>query len=115
VDELSLIKSEPVRVQVRCRNPNAIRGSIEIFFNGVGKMISFEVEGGNQGGLKGGKGGPPGIGKPDDKNDHDRDRYQQDDKARTSSGKFDRVGKIDREMDSGLEESMEEEGKKSSR
>lgn len=47
VDELSLIKSEPVRVQVRCRSPNGIRGSIEIFFNGVGKLISFEVEGGN--------------------------------------------------------------------
>jgi hypothetical protein len=31
VDELSLIKEEPIRVQARCRNPGAIRGSIEIF------------------------------------------------------------------------------------
>lgn len=54
VDELSLIKNEPVRVKGRCRNPKAIKGSIEIFFNGVGKLISFEVEGSNQGALKGG-------------------------------------------------------------
>ncbi|CAD6266520.1 unnamed protein product [Miscanthus lutarioriparius] len=45
VDELSLIRNEPVRVQGRCRNPGAIRGSIEIFFNGIGKLIRFEVEG----------------------------------------------------------------------
>jgi hypothetical protein len=56
IDELSLIRNEPVRVQARCRKPSAIRGSIEIFFNGVGKMIGFEVEGGNQGVTKGGKG-----------------------------------------------------------
>jgi len=67
VDELSLIKSELVRVKGRCRNPGAITGSIEIFFNGVGKLINFEVEGGSQGAFKGGKGGPPGSGKPHDK------------------------------------------------
>lgn len=43
VDELSLIKDEPVRVQSRCRNPGAIRGAIENFFNGIGKLIRFEV------------------------------------------------------------------------
>lgn len=62
VDELSLIKDEPVRVQGRCRNPGAIRGSIEIFFNGVGKMIRFEIEGGSQKGTKGGKGDPLVLG-----------------------------------------------------
>jgi hypothetical protein len=56
VDGLSLIKSEPVRVKGRCRNPGAIMGSIEIFFNGVGKLINFEVEGGSQGAFKGGRG-----------------------------------------------------------
>lgn len=56
VDELSLIKEEPIRVQGRCRNPSAIRGTIEIFFNGVGKPIRFEVDGGKQGPSKGGKG-----------------------------------------------------------
>lgn len=77
VDELSLIKEEPFRVQGRCRNLGAIRGSIEIFFNGVGKPTSFEVEGGHQGSFKGGKGGPPGSSKPDDPTDKDRDNHQK--------------------------------------
>lgn len=108
VDELSLIKIELVRVQGRCRNPAAIRGSIEIFFNGVGKMIRFEVESSGLGGLKGGKGGPPRNDKPDDRKDYDRDKYQKEDKSRKSSRKFDRIGKIDKEADSGHEGSMEE-------
>lgn len=58
VDELSLIKDELVRVHGRCRNPGAIQGSIEIFFNGVGKLIKFEEKKGSQGPYKGGKGGP---------------------------------------------------------
>jgi uncharacterized membrane protein YgcG len=61
VDELSLIRDEPIRVQGRCRNPAAVRGSIEVFFNGVGVFLRFEVEEG-QGSFKGGKGGPPGPG-----------------------------------------------------
>lgn len=109
VDELSLIKEEPIRVQGRCRNPGAIRGSIEIFFNGVGKQISFEVEGGLQGSFKGGKGGPPGSGKPDDPTDRDKDHNHKGDKPRKSTDKFDRIGKIDKDNDSGHEESMEEE------
>lgn len=36
VDELSLIRAGPVRLHGRCRNPFAIKGTIEIFFNGVG-------------------------------------------------------------------------------
>lgn len=75
-------------------------------------MIQFEVEGGSQGTLKGGKGGPPGLDKHEDKSDKDRDRHQQEDKAKKSSGKFDRMGKIDKEMDSSHDESMEEEGEK---
>jgi len=109
VDELSLIRSEPVRVQSRCRNPSAIKGSIEIFFNGVGKFVRFEVEGSNQGSFKGGKGGPSSSGKPDDQHDKDNDKQQQEDKARKSLGKFDRIGKIDKEVDSSHEESMEED------
>lgn len=56
VDELSLIKEDPIRVQGRCRNLGAIKGSIEIFFNGVGKPISFEVEGATRDLLKAAKG-----------------------------------------------------------
>ena len=44
VDELSLIRAERVRVKVRCRNPSTIKGSIEVFFNGVGVFLRFEVE-----------------------------------------------------------------------
>lgn len=42
VDELSLIRAGPVKVQGRCWNPTAIRGGIE-FFNGVGINLRFEV------------------------------------------------------------------------
>lgn len=44
VDELSLVRAEPVRVRGRCRNPAALRGSIEYFFNGVGVFLRFDVE-----------------------------------------------------------------------
>jgi hypothetical protein len=55
VDELSHIRNEPVRVQGRCRNLGAIRGSIEIFFSGMGNIIRFGVEGGVRELLKVGK------------------------------------------------------------
>lgn len=44
IDELSLIRAEPVRVQIRCRNPDALKGEIEFFFNGDGVFLKFEVE-----------------------------------------------------------------------
>lgn len=87
VDELSLIKDEPVRVQGKCRNPAAIRGSIEVFFNGVGKMISFEIEGGGQGSSKGGKGGPPGSDNPGNgKFDKDKNKHNMEDYAKRGQG-----------------------------
>jgi hypothetical protein len=114
VDELSLIKNELVKVKGRCRNPKAIKGSIEIFFNGVGKLISFEVEGSNQGALKGGKGGTssPGSGNPDDSSGKDKDKGHKEDNARRRTGKFDRYSKLDKESESGHEESMEEDMEK---
>lgn len=112
VDELSLIKSEPVRVKARCRNPGAIKGSIEIIFNGVGKLIGFEVESTNLGASRGGKGGPTGSGKPEDRSNRDKDKPHKEDNTRRSLGKFDRLGKIDKEAEAGYEESMEEEMEK---
>lgn len=109
VDELSLIKDGPVRVQSRCRNPGAIKGAIEIFFNGVGTLITFEVEEDGRGNIKEGKGGPPGLGKPDDNTDQDRDRFPKGDKSKKSYDKFDRHGKLDRDGESSHEESMEED------
>lgn len=109
VDELSLIKAGPVRVQGRCRNPAVIRGDLEFFFNGTGYIVGFEVEG-YQGGDKNGKGGPPGHGKPDDKHHRDHDyNSKKGDKPRKSNGKADRIIRIDKEADATLEESMEEE------
>lgn len=58
VDEVSLFKVGPMRVQGRCRNPSLIKGSIEVFFNGSGIPIGFAVED-QKGPIKGGKGGPP--------------------------------------------------------
>lgn len=39
VDELSLIRSRPVRVKVRCRDPSQIRGFVEIIFNEIGYKL----------------------------------------------------------------------------
>jgi hypothetical protein len=110
VDELSLIRDEPVRVKGRCRNPSAVKGYIEYFFNGEGINLKFEVED-SQGGTKGGKGGPPrppGPSKPSDFHDKDPDNHHKGDKGRKSSSKFDRMGKIDKEGDTYQDDSMEE-------
>ena len=60
VDELSLIRVGPVRVQGRCRKPSAINGSIEFFINGEETFLRFEVED-PKSFDKGGRGGPPGL------------------------------------------------------
>ena len=59
VDELSLIRAGPVRVQGRCRKSSAINGSIEFFVNGEETFLRFEVEDPKSSG-KGGKDGPLG-------------------------------------------------------
>lgn len=82
VDELSIIKEDTIRVQGRCRNPGAIKGAVEIFFNGIGRLIKFEVEGSSQGSRKGGKGDPSGADRPEDKNDKDRDKHYKEGHAK---------------------------------
>jgi hypothetical protein len=44
VDELSLIKTGPVRVNMHCRDPATLRGFVKIFFNQVGYDIRFIFE-----------------------------------------------------------------------
>jgi hypothetical protein len=44
VDELSLIKTGPVRVKMHCRDPATLRGFVKIFFNRVGYDIMFISE-----------------------------------------------------------------------
>ena len=46
VDEFSLLKDQPIRVRVNCRDPSKLRAFVEIFFNGVGYEIKIVVEGG---------------------------------------------------------------------
>jgi hypothetical protein len=104
VDELSLVRAEPVRVKVRCRNPSTIKGSIEVFFNRVGVFLRFEVEE-PMGGFKKGKGGPPPRPrKPDDSQNREPDNHSKGDKT-----KFDRMGRLDREMDSNQDDAMEDD------
>jgi hypothetical protein len=44
VDELSMIRSGPIRVKVNCRDPMKLRGFVRIFFNKVGYPIRFVSE-----------------------------------------------------------------------
>lgn len=107
VDEVSLIKPRLVRVQGRFSNPSLIKGSIEFFFNGNGIPISFKVED-SKGSNKGGRGPPgSGSGKPRGNTDKDNDNHQQGDRKR-GNDKFQRIGRIDMEMESNQDDSMEE-------
>ncbi|GJN20625.1 hypothetical protein PR202_gb08025 [Eleusine coracana subsp. coracana] len=76
IDELSLIKSGLVRVQVRCQDPTQLRGFVEIFFNGVGYEIRFVVEGFHGKSTRKGD-GPSNDGK-DDKRRHHKRRDKSD-------------------------------------
>lgn len=74
VDELSLLKEGSVRVKVNCRDPLKIRSNIEIFFNKMGKDITFVVE------TFGGKRQEDGPSKPDPKDqDDDEEGNDMDD------------------------------------
>lgn len=75
VDKVSLIKTGPVRVKVRCRDPAQLRGFVEIFFNRVGYEVRFVVEGFK--GKYSSKGdGPYGNGKHDKDKKDDKDKME---------------------------------------
>lgn len=78
IDELSLIRNEPVRVQINCRNVMRIRGFIEIFIGKLGYEIKVEAEDSNKRKNWGGSGGPR---KPDDKFDDKDDKGDKDDSS----------------------------------
>lgn len=99
VDELSLLREDPVRVKVNCRDPSTIRCVIEIFFNKVGHEVKFVVEE-RSGKSINPKGGPPGNGTKDDKPDRRNQWDEEGSKGKKRFGKFDRIGSIDREKDS---------------
>jgi hypothetical protein len=44
VDELSLIKTGPVRVKLNCKDPLKLRGFVAIFINNIGYVIGFMSE-----------------------------------------------------------------------
>uniref|UniRef100_A0A804R877 CCHC-type domain-containing protein n=2 Tax=Zea mays TaxID=4577 RepID=A0A804R877_MAIZE len=108
VDELSLIKDGPVRVQVLCRDPSRIRGLVEVFFNKTGYELKFLVEGKHRKATAAGG----YITKGDsDEEDHNRDRDKAGRKdGKRGGGKFDRKGKeIERNQESSHGDSHEEE------
>jgi hypothetical protein len=41
VDEFNLLRDEPARVRINCRDITKVKGTVEIFFNGVGFDICF--------------------------------------------------------------------------
>lgn len=100
VDELSLVKDEPMRVKVNCRNPDAIRCTIEVFFNKEGKQIKFMAERGF-GKTQGTRGGPSGSGGGNDDEPNRKDKNgSKDHKGKKKNDKFDRMRRIDREQES---------------
>jgi hypothetical protein len=44
VDELSLIKTGPVRVKINCKDPYRLRSFVKFFFNNLGYDICFVSE-----------------------------------------------------------------------
>jgi hypothetical protein len=98
VDELSLIRDEPIRVKVNCREPAAIRCVIEVFFNREGREIKFVAEGFEDRQLifRGSSSGP---GKYDDQRGKRDPGDREDPKNKRKDDKFDRVGRIDKDPD----------------
>lgn len=58
--------------------------------------------------MKKGKGGPPGPGKNDHPHSRDPDDKHKEERGKRTRGKFDRIGMIDKELDSAHDDSMEE-------
>lgn len=82
VDELSLLRLDPVKVKVNCRDPSTINCFVEIFINGVGYELKFEVEGlGSK--VKGGSHLGPTIHpkKKDDEEDEDEEESSSNDQS----------------------------------
>lgn len=100
VDEFSLLRDEPVRVRVNCRDPSKIRTIVEIFFNGVGYEISFIAQG-VQGRTQGRGDGPPGSqNRHDDRSGKKRGKDREEDDNMRKMDKHDKEdGPTDREME----------------
>lgn len=95
VDELSLIRDEPVRVRVNCREPAVIRCIIEIFFNKEGHEVKFVAEGYEDRQLIY-RGGPFGTGGQDDKRNPRNPGDRGDPQNKKKADKFDRITNIDK-------------------
>ncbi|RLN39463.1 hypothetical protein C2845_PM01G36620 [Panicum miliaceum] len=106
VDEFSLLRDEPVRVRVNCRDPAKLRGFVEIFFNGVGYEIKIAAE--NSPTSIKSRGGPSGSGKSDDKKDRD-DKRNDDNQDQRSADRTEGHGKqLDKEMDASQGDSQDD-------
>jgi hypothetical protein len=74
VDEVSLIRDEPIRVKIRAREVSKISGSLECFVEGVGFFIKFTPEKRAHKADPVEKPPPPHDKKPDDDNMDDDDK-----------------------------------------
>ncbi|CAL5087727.1 unnamed protein product [Urochloa decumbens] len=91
VDEFSLVRDEPVRVRINCRDPAKVKGAVEIFFNGVGHEIRFIAEGFHLRAQSKGD-GPPGPGGSNDKGGKGLDREKKGDASRKAGGPANKTG-----------------------
>lgn len=101
VDELSLIRTGPVRVRFRCRDPAQLRGFVEIFINGFGYEVRFVVEsfkntakgdGPSGGGNRKHDKKDDDDGRDEDSEDSDEDGYDGDD-SKTKWEKYQEIEK----------------------
>ena len=96
VDEISLLRDEPVRVRVNSRNPANLKGFVEIFFNGVGYEIKFWTEGTSNSARI--RDATSGSGNPNDRNDgadkrnEDYQKHRKVDKAEETNKNLDKDG-----------------------
>jgi hypothetical protein len=80
VDEVTLIREEPIRVKIRARDISKINGSIEYFVDGVGFLVRFAPEVKPQKHPPVDMKPPPGRKKDeDDMDDEEDDLYESDD------------------------------------
>ncbi|PUZ44622.1 hypothetical protein GQ55_8G120500 [Panicum hallii var. hallii] len=106
VDGFSLLRNEPVRVHVNCRDRAKLRGFVEIFFNGVGYEIKIATEGSSN--PTRGKDGPFGSGKFDDKKDGDDKRNSDNQEHKRVDKSEDHSKHFDKELDGSQGESQED-------
>lgn len=101
-----MVRDEPIRVKINCRDPATIRCVIEVFFNKEGCDIKFVAEGFEDRQILY-RGSTSGSGKYDDKK-HKRGPGDKDDPRNKRKGdKFERVMREDQDPELSHGDSLE--------